>query len=346
MKSRLLRISLCLLVLLMVSISVALPVHAQDRPQWNAAWVMGPTMGGQPYISFEDMNRNKTTTIYDTNRTMWINIQTPPGLSNITAECIIYYPPSQNVSNWAFPRQPLGSSSGTYPVNFQFQQGDPYGKYAFRVGIWGTDIATGRRLWSENIGWMDYVQYIPPPNPNPNPNPDPTPKTDPLIYILIGVLVVIVAAALIIFLTRRQPAPVAQAPYPAGGYTPPTTPTPPPGTARGTTPYPGGGTGTGTRLTARVLLPDNSEVPLTGGPVTTLGRSNFSRALAPNQASVVSKQHCQISYEGGRYFIQDISLNGTKVNGMDIRGRGKVELTDGAQVSLADALTFTFRTMR
>lgn len=66
----------------------------------------------------------------------------------------------------------------------------------------------------------------------------------------------------------------------------------------------------------------------------------------------VSREHCRIRRDpSGRFFIQDVSVWGTFLNGNPVpkyvegatSGSGERELTDGAMVRLADAVTLEFR---
>ena len=94
----------------------------------------------------------------------------------------------------------------------------------------------------------------------------------------------------------------------------------------------------------RLTLPDNSEILLTE-PVRDIGRDDFTRVASTDALKYVSRQHCRIIAEAGRYFIEDLqSANGTIVNGVNIAGKGKQELKDGDKIDLANIVTLTFRT--
>jgi uncharacterized RDD family membrane protein YckC len=91
---------------------------------------------------------------------------------------------------------------------------------------------------------------------------------------------------------------------------------------------------------AVLRLPDSNEIQL---PQTTrsFGRTDFEKSLSPNSKDFISREHFFIKYEGEKYFIEDRSLNGTKLNGVGIKG--KVELMDGDRITLANILDITFK---
>jgi hypothetical protein len=131
------------------------------------------------------------------------------------------------------------------------------------------------------------------------------------------------------------------------------------------------GTGTGTRAgylsssTAPAATLAASGIPLTtplaAGPSAkfsseggreisfnaagqSLGRSDLHALAGPGKADLISRQHFSLSYENGDYYIEDRgSTNGTRLNGSDIRGKGKHMLKDGDKIDLAGALTITFK---
>lgn len=95
---------------------------------------------------------------------------------------------------------------------------------------------------------------------------------------------------------------------------------------------------------ARLLLPGNMEIPISAG-ITSIGRSDIARTLAAEDLKYVSKHHCKVEFSNGEYYIEDIkSANGTKLNGVEIRGKGRQQLEDDDRVEIANALTVTFKT--
>jgi hypothetical protein len=95
--------------------------------------------------------------------------------------------------------------------------------------------------------------------------------------------------------------------------------------------------------TAKLVLPNNCEI-LLNEVVTPIGRNDFDRVVPPEALRYISRQHLLIRSDGNRYSIEDLdSANGTKANGIDIRGKGKQELMDGDQIDVANAVALTFR---
>lgn len=94
---------------------------------------------------------------------------------------------------------------------------------------------------------------------------------------------------------------------------------------------------------ARLAMPDGSEVLLAGN-ARSLGRKDFEKFLAPDDVSYISRQHINIWFEEGKYYIEDrSSTNGTKVNGTDIKDTGRHVLEDGDAIDLAGKLNITFK---
>jgi hypothetical protein len=157
-----------------------------------------------------------------------------------------------------------------------------------------------------------------------------------LLYGLIALLAV-AAAVIVALLVRRPPAsPAAQA---SGTRSATTTAAPvaatavaPPSTAPVIE-----------ATAAKLAMPDGSEVLLAGN-VRSLGRKDFEKFLAPGDVSYISRQHINIWFEEGKYYIEDrSSTNGTKVNGTDIKDTGRHVLEDGDAIDLAGKLNITFR---
>jgi pSer/pThr/pTyr-binding forkhead associated (FHA) protein len=94
---------------------------------------------------------------------------------------------------------------------------------------------------------------------------------------------------------------------------------------------------------AKLILPDKSEIPLVES-VKSLGRNDFEKSLPPEKLQYVSRQQLIIKFVNGKYLIEDSdSANGTKVNGMEIKGRYPQELKDGDSINISDVMSFTFR---
>jgi len=103
----------------------------------------------------------------------------------------------------------------------------------------------------------------------------------------------------------------------------------------------------------RLELSDGSTIPIDAeakaiGRVEMLNCLNSLPGVDPN---VVSRKHFSILFENGKYHIEDgntivqekPSANHTYINGEDITGKGKRELSEGTVIDLAEGkvkLTF------
>jgi hypothetical protein len=100
---------------------------------------------------------------------------------------------------------------------------------------------------------------------------------------------------------------------------------------------------------ARVIMPDGSEITLTGAPVF-IERSDFNGKMSQDILMKVSRQHILITFDRGKYYIKDYgrdgkgSTNHTRLNGIDIHGKTRKSLSDGDKIELAghSELTLTF----
>ncbi len=94
---------------------------------------------------------------------------------------------------------------------------------------------------------------------------------------------------------------------------------------------------------ARLILPDKSEVTLVGEE-RDLGRDDFKQAISSTSASYISRRHLRIKSQEGHYYIEDAgSANGTRLNGINIKGSGRRELSDGDHINLADVAEVVFK---
>jgi len=92
----------------------------------------------------------------------------------------------------------------------------------------------------------------------------------------------------------------------------------------------------------RLRLKDNGEIYLTA-ETKWLGRDDLSGIVPERDLRYTSRQHLIIGFESGQYYIEDQnSTNGTKLNGVQIRGKGKYRLHHGDQIQLADLIMLTF----
>ncbi|MBM3155176.1 MAG: FHA domain-containing protein [Chloroflexi bacterium] len=101
---------------------------------------------------------------------------------------------------------------------------------------------------------------------------------------------------------------------------------------------------------AKIIMPGGSELTLTSAPVF-IERSDFDSKLPRDILMQISRQHALITYSRGKYYLQDYgrdgkgSTNHTKLNGIDIYGKGKKSLKDSDKIELAgqQKLTLVFR---
>jgi len=94
--------------------------------------------------------------------------------------------------------------------------------------------------------------------------------------------------------------------------------------------------------TAKLVLPDGNEIRIDDA-VKPIGRNDFDKIVPQENLKYISRQHLLILSNMGRYFIEDLnSVNSTKANGVDIRGKGRQELKDGDRIEIADMVALTF----
>lgn len=93
---------------------------------------------------------------------------------------------------------------------------------------------------------------------------------------------------------------------------------------------------------ARITLPNGIELQLDGSS-RVIGRGDLARALDLDTLGLISRQHFKINREGEQFYIEDLgSANGTRLNGMDISGKGAVTLNAGDIIAPAGAIDLTF----
>lgn len=94
---------------------------------------------------------------------------------------------------------------------------------------------------------------------------------------------------------------------------------------------------------AKLMLPDNIEITLAAGAIS-IGRESLARAVPVENLVYISHQHFAVSFENGKYTITDLdSLNGTKLNGIGIKGEGKKVIKDGDRITIAEVSTIIFK---
>lgn len=94
---------------------------------------------------------------------------------------------------------------------------------------------------------------------------------------------------------------------------------------------------------AKLVMPDGGEILLAGN-ARSFGRHDFEKFMPQEHICYISRQHFNIWYENGQYYIEDrSSTNGTRLNGKDIKGAGRHALSDGDVIELARKLSLTFK---
>ncbi len=92
-----------------------------------------------------------------------------------------------------------------------------------------------------------------------------------------------------------------------------------------------------------LILPDRSKIILDHA-ISPIGRGNFQGSQSPSLLHFISRQHFWIRSENEKYYIEDYrSANGTKLNGIEIRGKGLHALHDGDHIDIAGIAVVTFR---
>jgi pSer/pThr/pTyr-binding forkhead associated (FHA) protein len=94
---------------------------------------------------------------------------------------------------------------------------------------------------------------------------------------------------------------------------------------------------------AKLEIADGKDILLTHN-ARSLGRHDFEEFMPVENVTYISRQHVNIWYEDGNYYIEDrSSTNGTRLNDVDIKGSGRHELIDGDVIELAGKLRITFK---
>ena len=94
---------------------------------------------------------------------------------------------------------------------------------------------------------------------------------------------------------------------------------------------------------ARLVLPDNHEIPFTEKPIT-LGRDDFESHISSEILKFISRQHLAIGWEATICYAADCgSSNGTRINGTPVKTNEKYRLNDGDLIVLGEVLTLVFR---
>jgi hypothetical protein len=93
---------------------------------------------------------------------------------------------------------------------------------------------------------------------------------------------------------------------------------------------------------AKIALPNGEEIQLAGNS-RVIGRGDLARVLSLDELGLISRRHFEVKSEEEQFYIEDLgSTNGTRLNGVDISGKGLVSLNDDDVIELADAIRVKF----
>jgi pSer/pThr/pTyr-binding forkhead associated (FHA) protein len=214
------------------------------------------------------------------------------------------------------------------------------------VGMWKVELSS-----PESQAVDIELKYVLPPSQTPTVAPAPAPAAPsfPWLPVVGGLIAIVIILAVVLILMRRPAPPQPPAPAtPAPGATQPAPTQPqattPSATVSGETAVLPATTKETELMVAALELPDGKIVPITS-PRQVFGRADFEPYISPELLKYISRKHFAISLEPGGFFIEDLgSTNGTSVNGVDIRGKGKVPIKPGDVIEVGGVIKLKFRT--
>jgi pSer/pThr/pTyr-binding forkhead associated (FHA) protein len=93
---------------------------------------------------------------------------------------------------------------------------------------------------------------------------------------------------------------------------------------------------------AKLILPNNEEIEIREGE-RTFGREDFRGVVSDEDLQHISRKHITITRANGMFFIEDEgSLNGTKLNGAEIKGLGRRKLENGDEIVVGTVLEIRY----
>lgn len=93
---------------------------------------------------------------------------------------------------------------------------------------------------------------------------------------------------------------------------------------------------------AKLSLSNGMEIPLAGNS-RVIGRGDLARSLGLDELGLISRQHFEVKTDGEQFYIEDLgSVNGTRLNGTDIGGKGPISLNDDDLIEPASAIRLKF----
>ena len=91
------------------------------------------------------------------------------------------------------------------------------------------------------------------------------------------------------------------------------------------------------RIVDRDQLPDGGPIEFTAGTRGfDIGREQHLDWCLPDPERFVSGHHCQVRYQDGGYWLNDVSTNGTFVNGASVRVKSPYRLAHGDRLQIGN----------
>ena len=93
------------------------------------------------------------------------------------------------------------------------------------------------------------------------------------------------------------------------------------------------------------LLPSKREILITRN-MRTFGRKDFKKDISDDEnLLLISRNHFRITRSGNEFYVEDLnSTRGTKLNGIEIKGKGRQKLNAGSEITLPAGLKIKFTT--
>ena len=93
---------------------------------------------------------------------------------------------------------------------------------------------------------------------------------------------------------------------------------------------------------AMLILPNDYEIKITE-PEKIVGREDFVGAIPADDLPFIGRKHFKIIKTDNGLYMEDFnSANGTRLNGEEIKGKGRKELKDGDIILVADVLQMRY----
>ena len=282
-------------------------------------------------------------TVFYRGETVYLKASPPIGGADVEIGVGLYFPPESGLSPIQLlpPTRKVLTGDTTiteYPI-----PRDAYtGRYSMRVTV--RDLKTGR-VEENYIPFEVREPYVPPPDTT---RPPPQPSIPMELIVGVAIVLASVIAAVAILYKGRAPSVPAGVPsgvpagVPVGAPGGEGTQVVSPGTVTITGP-------SGETITVTAFLQAGQKIiPISSLP-QTFGRSDFVGVVPEEILRTISRRHFTIGYDyaQGTFVIWDEgSTNGTYLNGVDIRGKGRQPLKDGDIISPANAINLRFSTTR